>query len=171
MKILVFLLAPLALLLHTGCVGGYTLGSTLPSHIKSVYVPIAQNSTEEPLLQNEVTRAALAQLQRDGSLQIETEDRADAILNITITEFALRPLAYDNANRLRPNEYRLVLKATAELVQKSDGKVLVRTGNLEGRSDFELTGDLTTGKRRATPDAAEDLGRRISAAVTEAWTD
>ncbi len=162
---------PLLLLTLTGCLSGYRLGSTLPPEIQSVHIPLARNESTEPLLETEVTTATLAQMQRDGSLSIVSEDQADAVLYITVTDFELRPLAFGDGDNLRPDEYRLIIKARVELIQQSNGRVLARQGGLDGRSEFELTRDLVSDQRTAIPEAAEDLGRRIVAAVTEAWPD
>jgi hypothetical protein len=160
----------LMLLLQGGCVG-YQLGSMLPSDIQSVYVPIVQNQTREPLLENDVTSSVLSAIQRDGSLKIEVEEQADAILYVVITEYSLEPLSFDQSNRDRPNEYRLLLQARVEMVRRSTGEVLVRADNLQGRNNFPLSGDLTSGKRQGLPGAADDLARFITAAITEAWVE
>jgi hypothetical protein len=158
------------LVFQSGCVG-YQLGSMLPDDIQSVYVPMVQNQTQEPLLENDVTNSVLSAIQRDGSLAIEVEDQADAVLHIVITEFSLEPLSFAQTNRSRPNEYRLFLRARIELVRRSTGEVLVRNGNLSGRNNFILSGDLTSGKRQGLPGAADDLARFINSAITEAWVD
>jgi len=171
MKVLFVVTLSILAMMQTGCLSGYRLGSTLPPDIQSVYIPLARNESSEPLLEKEVTQATLAQMQRDGSLSIELENNADAVLYITVTDFELRPLAYGDNDNLRPDEYRLILKARVELIQQSNGRVLARTSGLEGRAVFELTRDLVSDQRTAIPEAAEDLGRRIVAAVTEAWPD
>ncbi|MEX2606899.1 MAG: LptE family protein [Kiritimatiellia bacterium] len=158
------------LLLQAGCVG-YQLGTMLPDDIQSVYVPTVQNQTQEPLLENDVTGSVLSAIQRDGSLKIEVEDQADAVLYVVITDFSLEPLSFSQTNRDRPNEYRLILRARAEMVRRSTGEVLVRDDKLQGRSTFTLAGDLTSGKLLGLPGAADDLARRISATITEAWVD
>lgn len=167
-----FLMMPLLalLLLQNGCTG-YRLGSQLPKDIRSVYVPTVRNNTEEPLLENEMTRAILSQIQRDGSLKIATKENADAILYVTLDYYTINPLAYDGNNRSRPNEYRLILGARIEMVRNDNGKVLTRNSSLRGRNDFPLTGDLTSAKQNGLPGAAEDLARYIVAAITEAWPD
>lgn len=157
-------------LLSSGCMG-YRLGTMLPENVESVHVPIAKNLTDEPLLNDDVTRAVLAELQQDGSLRIEREDQADAVLYVNITHFELEPLAYDRSNRERPNEYRLILRAKVEMIRRRGGQTLVRSGTLEGRSTFPLNGDLTSGKRRGLPEASGDLARKIVSAVTEAWPE
>lgn len=157
-------------LLLSGCTG-YQLGSQLPADIQSVYVPTVSNQTNEPLLENEVTKAVLSQIQRDGSLRIANEEEADAVLYVTLTSYRIDALAFDRANRARPNEYRLILEARVEMVRRSNGKVLARNGLLQGRNDFPLTGDLTSAKQNGLPAAAEDLARFVVATITEAWTE
>lgn len=160
----------LTLGLHSGC-AGYRLGSQLPSDIQTVHVHIARNNTEEPLLETEVTNAVLRELQRDGSLRVTTQEAADSQMYLEVTEFRLEPLAFDAENRIRPDEYRLVLRANTTLVRGQDGPVLVRSGNVEGRATFILQGDMTASKRTALPAASDDLARHLVAAVTEAWPE
>jgi len=169
-RFLPFLFSAALLLWAGGCMN-YQLGTMLPPDIETVHVPTVQNRTEEPLLKDEVTRAVLAELQQDGSLRISDEQDADTVLHVELVHYDLQPLSYSDSNRARPNEYRLVLQAVVELVRRDTGKVLVRSGRLEGRSTFELSGDLTAGKRRGLPEASRDLGRKIVSAVTEAWPD
>lgn len=163
-------LSLMGLLLCSGC-ANYQLGSQLPKDITSVYVPTVKNQTDEPLLENEITKAILDRLQRDGSLKITTEENADAILYVTLTSYTIEALAFDTQNRARPDEYRLLLKARVEMVRRDNGKVLTRNSGLQGRDDFPLTGDLTSAKRSGLPGAAEDLARYIVAAITEAWPE
>lgn len=161
------LLLPILLGL-TSC-AGYRLGSQLPADIRTVHVFIARNLTDEPLLENDVTRAVLSQLARDGSLRVVSEDEADALLFIEITGYQSQAIGFDARNRARPDEFRLLLQANTILTRRSSGATLVRSGTLEGRSTFSLVGDLTTSRRTALPSASEDLARRLVATITEAW--
>ena len=63
------LAAALLLLLSAGC-ANYRLGSMLPADLKTVYVPTRKNETAEPLIEQDVTRAILSQIQMDGSLRV-----------------------------------------------------------------------------------------------------
>lgn len=159
-----------ALLGLTGC-AGYRLGSQLPQDIQTVHVFIANNTTDEPLLETEVTQAVLRQLQRDGSLRLAAEDLADAHMSLDVTGFRLEPLSFDRQNRALPDEYRLVIEAHTSLVRVRDGAVLVRSGTQRGISTFPFQEDLTVSRRTATPRAADDLAARLVASVTEAWID
>lgn len=165
------LLSFLGLTLLLSSCQGYKLGSQLPEDISSVYVPTVRNQTNEPLLENEVTQAILNEIQRDGSLSIQSEEDADALLYVTITDYRIDPLSFESENRSRPDEYRLILTARVEMVRRDNGKILARNSSISGRDDFPLTGDLTSAKRNGLPGAAEDLARFVVAAITEAWPD
>lgn len=157
------------LLLIPACVG-YRVGSQLPADIQSVFVHIPKNNTEEPLLQNEVANAFLAQIQRDGSLFLAPETQADTLAYIDITGFKTEPLAFSATNRSQATEYRLIIEANITLT-RADGSILVQSGTVSGRDVFLLAGDLTSSKRTALRPAAEDLARRLVAQITEAWVD
>ena len=108
MKTLPILLTLLLLsTLNSGCVG-YRVGSQLPPDIQTVFVHIPVNSTDEALLENDVSRAFLAQLRRDGSLRLAPEDQADGIVFIEITGYSTEALSFSGADRARPTEYRLL---------------------------------------------------------------
>ena len=161
------LLLPCLLLLAPGC-AGYRVGSQLPRDIQTLFVHIPQNRTDEALLENDVANAFLAQIQRDGSLRIVPEEQADAIAFIEITGFRSEALAFNPANRSQATEYRLFIDANI-ILTRANGSILVQTGTLSGREIFTLTGDLTSSRRTAMRPAADDLARRLVAAITEAW--
>jgi len=165
-----FLSSLFSLFLLTGC-ASYRLGSMLPPDVKSVYMPTAINATTEPLLANDVTSAVFAELQRDGSLSPESEDQADTVLTVRITNYDLTPLSFTRDNRSEPDQYRLTLAAEVELVVRETGKTLVRSGRITGQDTFPLSGDITQAKRIGLPDAADDLARVIVATITEAWVE
>ena len=151
-----------------GCVG-YHLGSMLPPDIQTVHVPTFVNETEEPLIEAESTRAALRAIQRDGSLQLTNEDVADAVLEVTLINFNLEPLAFSRDRRTAAEEYRLSLTARYVLRRRATGEVIVESPRIHGENTFFFTGDLTSAKLDALPGAAEDLGRRIISDAVEMW--
>ena len=85
--------AALLLLPAAGCVN-YRLGSMLPPDVATVYMPTCVNKTSEPLIEQDVTREILSEIQMDGSLRVAGADAADAILDVTLIKFWLDPVAY-----------------------------------------------------------------------------
>jgi hypothetical protein len=159
---------PTAALLLNGCVG-YQLGSMLPGDIRTVHVPVFLNETEEPFLEVETTRAALREIQRDGSLRVASADVADALLTVTLTDLRLEALAFDRERRAAAEEYRLLITATATLSRQSNNEIVASIPRISGEGTFIVSGDLTTSKQTAIPRASEDLAKRIIDGLLETW--
>lgn len=152
----------------TGC-AGYRLGSMLPPDIRTVYVPTFVNETDEPLLEVVTTRETLREIQLDGSLKIADADRADTVLTVKLKSMTLLPIDFDEDRRAQADEYRVVIEASLALTHALTGEVIAQSGSVSGREEFEVTGDLTTSKDAALPEAARDLAHSIVEAVVEAW--
>jgi hypothetical protein len=157
----------LAIFLLTGCVG-YRLGSTLPPDIKTVYVPLFANKSREPLIENDATAATIAELQKDGTLKVVNAQKADVILECTLTGVSLNPLRYDRTDVTKPNEYRLTLSATFTLKRIQDQEILCEASVI-GEATFPFYGNLVSAKQSAMPRASEDLAKRIVEKAIEAW--
>ena len=162
------LAAALLLLLTAGC-ANYRLGSMLPADLKTVYVPTCKNETAEPLIEQDVTRAILSQIQMDGSLRVASEDDADTVLEITLTKFWLDPVAYESGKSSTANQYRMSIKASFVLRRRADNSVVVDSPSVTGWYDFDFAGDMSSSKNIALRPAAEDLGRRIVSQIVQYW--
>jgi hypothetical protein len=157
----------LTLLLLTGC-AGYRLGSTLSGDIQSVFVPTFANESVEPDLESEATGATILEIQADGTLDIEGENDADTILTVTVTSLTLKPLRYSGDQVTQVSEYRLIIRASFEFTERKTGRVIVKK-SVTGRSTFELSGDLTSSKQEAIPDATRNLAHNIVERIVESW--
>jgi len=165
-KIHTFLLLSICALFLNGC-AGYRLGSTLT--VKSVYVPTVTNNTDEPFLETEITRAIRDELQREGSLRLESENEAESTLIISVNKYELTAISTERTNRSLANEFRVDLVASVKLVENSTGRVIMNRSAVRGDSFFEFAGDLVTARRTALPKVSDDLANDIVSAVVEAW--
>src|SRR5512136_987237 len=69
-------LAWLAVLSAAGC--GYSFsGSSLPSHLKTIAIPVFENQSLDPTIADEVTSGVLDQFLEDNRLKVAREARAD----------------------------------------------------------------------------------------------
>ena len=163
--------AAMALMIIAGAAacGTYRLGSSLPADIKTVFIPVFTNETDEPLIENEVTRDVISRIQREGALKVVPEAEADAVLKVALKRFDFRPIAYDNANRDRPNEYRMILCASFVLYRRSNGEVLAEHPSSQGETLVQIAGDMSTSKRQGLPDASKDLARDLTDKILESW--
>ncbi|MBN1558455.1 MAG: hypothetical protein JW951_09965 [Lentisphaerae bacterium] len=162
-----FCLLAAAVYLGSGCVG-YQLGSTLPPGIQSVYIATFVNETGEPRVEIEATRAAIQEFQKDGTLRVTGKNAADTLLTVTLVEYELQPLRYEEARRRTTEEYRLLLTADIVFERAATGEVLV-SRRVRGETDFQFGGDLSSAKRANLPAASRDLAHDIVEAVTEYW--
>jgi len=152
----------------TGCLG-YNLGTTLPHDIQNLHVPTFKNETSEPLLEVDTTDAAIAQFQFDGSLRITEPALADAVLNVTLKNYTLEPISYDRDKTTKTQEYRARIYASVVLIRMANDEVILDNPSVEGEATFFVTGDMTSSKKRARPELAEDLAKNLVDAITQTW--
>ena len=60
---------------------------TLPQHIRSVYIPMFQNQSYEPGLEELITSYAIDEFLADGRLQVVQKSNADIIITGTIRKY------------------------------------------------------------------------------------
>ncbi len=153
----------------SGC-AGYRVGTMLPPDIRTVFVPTVENRTDEPLIEAEVTRAIISQIQLDGSLRISNDPaQADAVLNVTLRDYRLVPVSYQKRQQAQPTEYRIILTAAFAMTENRTGKVLAQSSRAEGDSTAPLSGDMSSAKRAGLPDAARRLAHDIVEKMVETW--
>ena len=164
MKIPALLL--LAALLGGGC--GYTVRGTLPSHIKTVAVPIFRNHTPEPAIEGFITRAVVEAFSTNGRLKVVSSDQADAILDGDITGYTVSSIAFDKDARIR--QYRLVVTLNLRMRDVRQNTVLFHQNDVREQADFrvqDIVSQTISREETALRAAAVDIGRSIvSLAVT-----
>ncbi|MFQ5672941.1 MAG: LPS assembly lipoprotein LptE [Nitrospinales bacterium] len=122
-----FLFASLlsAALLAGGC--GYHLvgtASQLPSHIKSLAIPVFKNTSTEPAIHRNLTEAVRKSFQNDGRLKLVSRNRADLILNGTLTHYELRPIAFNKQDVAI--QYWVILNVDIDVVDQVKKKSLLK---------------------------------------------
>jgi hypothetical protein len=150
-----------------GCIE-YQIGSTLPPDFKSIHIRTFGNVTGQPQIEFATTQATIQEFQREGTLRVTTQDRADAVLEAKIVGYALQPLRYRKDQTTTANEYRLILDADVTLTAR-DGKAMMTAKRVQGTKTFTVAGDLKSAEVGAQPLAARDLAYHILESVIEYW--
>lgn len=88
-KSMAFKLACLSLLLYMGCLS-YSFTGSLPSHIRSVAVPLFEDNTAYPGVREDLTNRVIEQFISDNTLQVTSESQADLIISGVITSITQR---------------------------------------------------------------------------------
>jgi hypothetical protein len=113
-----------ALLLTAGCSKSFFKAApmNLPPYIHKIAVRPFTNHTPQYGLEDKLTLATQSEFNRDGRIQITSEDQADGIVVGDITKYILEPLSYDN-NHV-PTEYKLTILVNVSFIDKVKSQTL-----------------------------------------------
>jgi hypothetical protein len=167
------------LFLFSGC--GYTSQTRLPENIKSVHVKKVENKiditkeitsrkayqTYRPGLETDTRNALIDRIIFDGHLRIADEKSADAILEADLVSFRRDPLRYRDDDTIE--EFRVHVSVSVSFKDVRSGKVIWKTQEISGSSDFFLSGKRSVTEDEAVEEALDDLARNVIEEVLEVW--
>lgn len=157
-----------AVLLLAGCMG-YQLGGSRPDGIETVHVAAVVNKTTESAIELQVTHALRQRIQFDGRMKLEnTAENADAIIEVTLTDYRLTAIAFRDDLRTTAEQYRLRITGIATLTDTKTGEVISESKTY-GETTFFFESDLTSSKRGALPRAAQELAKFMVDDLIERW--
>ena len=161
------LLIPLSSLL-TSC-GVYSFsGATIPEHLRSVAIPLAEDRAGggPPGLDRLLTDALVARFVDRSRLALETDEaEADAVVRATIEQYAISPAAVTGENVAALNRVSLGVRIVVEDRVES-GELLSRV--FTATEDFEPSAGLQ-GEADASAAALEQIARDAFTAATSDW--
>ena len=153
-----------------GC-AGYKLGAVKPAalaDIRSMAVPTFINQTQEPRASVLVTNALIGKMMTDGTYEISTIDKADAVLRGTITDINRRQLRGTRIDVLRTRE--LEVSVVVEYVVEDLGTGSeIDSGTVTGKTNIFLDPNFQLSERQAVQDAAERLAFSLTSRLTEGF--
>lgn len=165
-----FFAAALTLVCLSGC-AGYRLGDVKPGYlreVKKIAILNFKNTTFHPRVETLVANTIIKQFQQDGTFQITTPEKADAVLDGVVSGISRGPVRSVRGNVLATTEFNLGLTVGYTL-RGRDGKALVGPSTIAGGTSFFVGTDVTTDERQALPLAAEDLAQRLVSQISEGW--
>jgi outer membrane lipopolysaccharide assembly protein LptE/RlpB len=156
--------------LVAGC-GIYSFsGSSLPSHIKTIAVPIMENKTLDYQVANEATEAITQRFIQDNRLKVVGEGRADCVLEGEISSYENK--VYNYSASQSPEDYIVVIRVAATLrdavknreIWKQDPITVSAVYSVVPGSAQELKTEADA-RRKAIQNLAED----VLARTMEQW--
>lgn len=116
----------------SGC--GYTTSTALlPSHIKTLAIPVFENGTTEYNLEQELTAAVIQRFVSDNHVKIVSEHDANAVIRGRITDYRNSVFGFETGNKAQ--EYRVSITVSVvfkDIVKNREiwnDQALVRTAN------------------------------------------
>ena len=162
---------PLLLLLPI-CIGScanYQMGSTPKNaglkDVRVIYVPTAQNETDETDLPGIMTNAILQELDRDGTYRHARKDESDAILEVTIKKVERSPIRQSTEQFLTTLQFQLLVTVQYRLYNMKDKKDAFPNSTVIGTTTFFVQGDQTESQRQAYPLAAVNAAQSIVSSI------
>ena len=163
-----------------GC--GYTTGSVLPAHIRTIYVKPFSNEIDitkevtdidrykiyRPTLEIDITKAVVNRFLYDGTLRVVEEKDADVVLSGAIISFKREPLRYTEDDEIE--EYRLRIAAKVVFEDRRKEKILwEETVSNRKTNTYFTQGSEAKSEIEALDETIEDVAKRIVNRTVEAW--
>jgi hypothetical protein len=150
----------------TGC-GIYSFsGSSLPSHLKTVELPLLENQSMEPDIADDIAGELNEQILSGNLLRIVTSD-ADAVISGSITNYQHEPYTFGAAETRQVDVEQYIVKITAQITfydNVNDEPLFEGPVNAQGIYDFSKESE-EIGKERAIKDMVE----RILQSSLQSW--
>lgn len=158
-----------------GC--GYTTRSSLPAHIRTLYVEQFKNSVDYstdgrrnlyiPLIEVKVRQAVIDRYLFDGNLKIASEHQADLILKGELKGYERSALRFTDNDDVE--EYRIQIVMSFEMWDQEKQEVIWSEPSFIGEETYFATGPLAKSEDTALQNAMTDLARRIVERTVESW--
>lgn len=160
----------LVLALLAGCGYSFT-GSSLPSHIRTIAVPVFENETLDATIAEEATAGIQDRFLEDNRLKVVREARADCVLEGRVTGYERRVYSYTPDQE--PQEYIIAIVLAVVLKDRVKNRDLWSQERLQATATYAATegtkvGQATT-ETAAREMAIELLAQDILAKTLEQW--
>lgn len=153
----------------TGCSFYSFSGASIPSHLETIAIPIAQDNSSSPFntLGTELTDVLTDRFVDRTSLSLTTNDAdADALLTTRIEGYTNRPTGVSGQERATTNE--ITIRIHVRYVdQVNDEELLSRT--FSGVANYNPVEAGLAGEEQASREALENVADDIFTAATSNW--
>ena len=156
-----WILFGIALLLN-GC--GYHLvgtGSSLSSHLKTLFIPVFANSSSEPGIHRELTSAIINSFITDGRLKIVRKGNSDMVMKGSLFYYDLRAVSFTYSDFA--SDYIVKLGVEVEVIDKINDKPYIKN-KFTTKWDYRATSDIVdteSARLAALEEAYKELGNRL----------
>ncbi len=156
------------LILISAC--GYHLtgtGTTLPKHLKTVAIPVFDNSSSEPDIHRNMTNVIRQSFINDGRLKVVNRKNADLVMRGVLNSYTLQAVSFDSNDVAI--EYYVALGVAIDVKDMVKRKQFLKQ-NFTTKWDFRTTADVINSeaaRQTALNDAYKELGNRLVSIVVD----
>jgi outer membrane lipopolysaccharide assembly protein LptE/RlpB len=156
------------LMLISAC--GYHLagtGNTLPPHLKTVAIPVFDNTSQEPDIHRDMTNVIRQSFINDGRLKVVNKSKADLVMKGVLNYYTLQAVSFDTQDVAL--EYYVALGVDINVKDMVKRKQFLKQ-NFTTKWDFRTTSDVINSeaaRQVALNDAYKELGNRLVSIVID----
>ncbi len=154
----------LLMLLHSGC-SYYNVSGSLPSHIKTVAVPIFENETVEIDIVEGITEEVIDAIIEDGNMKVVSEFQSDAIVNGIIIDIIEEADTFSKDEEA--DQFKIRIFAKVQFFDRKKNSVIWEEERMEGWARFD-TSD-TSSREDGIKEALEMLAKEIIDKTVSGW--
>jgi len=152
----------LVLTLLVGCCG-YSTHSLLPSHLRTVAVPPATNTTTQPGLAEALTDSLTAAFTSDRTLHVTNTEAADLVVNTTVSSYNRTASSYTGDQAV--SAYELSVSAQVDARDQTRNEEFYK-GVASARVTYDPNAKT---EEQAAAEALKKLASEIVRQVQIAW--
>jgi outer membrane lipopolysaccharide assembly protein LptE/RlpB len=152
---------------------GYHLrgtGSSLPSHIKRIQVPMFQNKTSRFELDVKLTRSVIDELVSRGKVEVTDDlESADAVLEGEISSFKVNPIAFSGT--ATADRYNIIIVARIVLKDLVENQIFFSNPNFVYQKEYEVEEgvDFESVEAEAIEEVSGEFARSLVIMILEGF--
>ena len=151
------------LLLATSCTEPVV---TVPSHIRSIAIPVFANRTSRAGLELDVTQRVLHEFMSSSELGVTPNpEEADAVLHGEIYDYQRTPISWDQTNRIV--QYKIRIMARIWFEDRTTKTIIWKNDDVDGVTTYSILASPPETEEPAIFKAADELARDIFFLVFE----
>ena len=149
---------------------GYTASpALLPSHMKTVAIPVFENGTTEYALEQDLTNTIIQRFVRDNHLRVVDEKSANSVVHGRVTQYKNAVFGFSTATRAQ--EYRVTISVMVtfkDLVKNREvwSGEIIRTANYYVQN---MPGDSATTELDGRKEAINKIADEVLSRSVEGW--
>ena len=150
-----------SLLILSSC--GYHMagtGSHLTAGVKTIFIPVFENKTMEPIIEEELTTAVIREFLKDGRIEVADSSRADMVLKGSVVSYKETPVSFDAAQNVL--EYRVTV--TTHLILLNTNTLWEH--DVTSTAEYTVSSDVMTTRIKKLS-ALREIARNLSEEVTD----
>jgi hypothetical protein len=166
-RLLIFLFIILSVISFEGCFSYSFTGASVPSHLKSIAIPIAEDrsGSGQPGLSEMLTNSLTQKFIDDNTLQVTEKNKANAILNCSIISLTDAPTIITGNEQVQTRRITITVQAVyRDLVKRKT----VFEKNFSEYGDYPSGGSMSS-RNDAIQNAIDKISDDILLDVVSGW--